>query len=389
MAAIQRMAVVIFQLLFVVFMSGVNSASVLTISAGLGENVSLPCVNPDQGSILSQMQWQRQIKDEDKDIMIVYHPQHGQWTSPNLRGGLSIVKHLNNKIGEFRLDLLHLQTNDSGLYICEITIYPTGTIQRHVKLEVKGKDDPNTPSLPPTTDSNGSSTAQPTTSVAMTTTLATSTDTPMTSSLSSSEGEELRTTTSPSSSSTTTTTQEHHNTTWSLGSHGDNVNVTRHIPVTGRATAHDQQQNVSLVYQNNTTAMPTTSGGTHEEADRAITRVSHEDPTWRNSTRNATQDESSVTQKTHTPVVTATPSPQPDRSPSDDTTGSSSLYLACILLPLVAVVLITAVLYRRYIIRKRMDLPPPFKPPPPPVKYTSVQQDIMRQREILMTDILV
>ncbi|XP_053187844.1 T-cell surface protein tactile [Scomber japonicus] len=56
----------------------------------------------------------------------------------------------------------------------------------------------------------------------------------------------------------------------------------------------------------------------------------------------------------------------------DNDTGRSHLLLVCIIVPIL--VLIAGILYRRHIIKKRMSEPPPFKPPPPPVRYTATRQ---------------
>ncbi|XP_060910930.1 T-cell surface protein tactile isoform X2 [Labrus mixtus] len=58
----------------------------------------------------------------------------------------------------------------------------------------------------------------------------------------------------------------------------------------------------------------------------------------------------------------------------------SHLLLVLIIILLLVLIAVTGFLYRRHIIKKRLDLPPPFKPPPPPVKYTAARQhDIYRQ----------
>nr|XP_020495545.1 T-cell surface protein tactile-like isoform X3 [Labrus bergylta] len=58
----------------------------------------------------------------------------------------------------------------------------------------------------------------------------------------------------------------------------------------------------------------------------------------------------------------------------------SHLLLVLIIILLLVVIAATGFLYRRHIIKKRLDLPPPFKPPPPPVKYTAARQrDIYTQ----------
>ncbi|KAM6983516.1 uncharacterized protein LKV04_011467 [Tautogolabrus adspersus] len=58
----------------------------------------------------------------------------------------------------------------------------------------------------------------------------------------------------------------------------------------------------------------------------------------------------------------------------------SHLLLVFIIILLLVLIAATGFLYWRHIRKKRMDLPPPFKPPPPPVKYTAARQrDIYTQ----------
>ncbi|XP_041657859.1 T-cell surface protein tactile [Cheilinus undulatus] len=64
----------------------------------------------------------------------------------------------------------------------------------------------------------------------------------------------------------------------------------------------------------------------------------------------------------------------------EETEGVRSHLLSVLIIVLFLVLIIVAVfLYRRHIIKQRMDLPPPFKPPPPPVKYTAARRDIYTQ----------
>ncbi|MCJ8742477.1 hypothetical protein PDJAM_G00082540 [Pangasius djambal] len=66
----------------------------------------------------------------------------------------------------------------------------------------------------------------------------------------------------------------------------------------------------------------------------------------------------------------------------DVSTTKSHVVFAII--PVVLVLVLIGILYRQYLIQKKLDMPPSFKPPPPPVKYTSA-----RNHDIPITDILV
>ncbi|XP_008425425.1 T-cell surface protein tactile [Poecilia reticulata] len=55
-------------------------------------------------------------------------------------------------------------------------------------------------------------------------------------------------------------------------------------------------------------------------------------------------------------------------------TERSHILLVFIIVLLLLLILVVVILYRKQIMKKRMDLPPPFKPPPPPVKYTAARR---------------
>uniref|UniRef100_UPI003AADC5BF uncharacterized protein isoform X1 n=1 Tax=Centroberyx gerrardi TaxID=166262 RepID=UPI003AADC5BF len=61
-----------------------------------------------------------------------------------------------------------------------------------------------------------------------------------------------------------------------------------------------------------------------------------------------------------------------DMGASVEKEAGARSYLVLIIFPILALIALVAILYRRHIIKKRMDLPPPFKPPPPPVKYSAI-----------------
>ncbi|XP_070839164.1 T-cell surface protein tactile [Chaetodon trifascialis] len=49
------------------------------------------------------------------------------------------------------------------------------------------------------------------------------------------------------------------------------------------------------------------------------------------------------------------------------------LLLVLIIVPMLVLIAVAGFIYRKQIIKQRMDLPPPFKPPPPPIKYTAAR----------------
>lgn len=60
-----------------------------------------------------------------------------------------------------------------------------------------------------------------------------------------------------------------------------------------------------------------------------------------------------------------------------DTAGVRSHLVVLIIVLLLVLIAVAGILYRRHIVKQRMDLPPSFKPPPPPVKYTAARQQEM------------
>ncbi|CAK6953914.1 T-cell surface protein tactile [Scomber scombrus] len=91
-------------------------------------------------------------------------------------------------------------------------------------------------------------------------------------------------------------------------------------------------------------------------------------------TRNDMSSEESSTlgsSTTNSSKPGATPTLITGNTIGDNDTGRSHLLLVCIIVPIL--VLIAGILYRRQIIKKRMSEPPPFKPPPPPVKSAATR----------------
>ncbi|PWA22759.1 hypothetical protein CCH79_00002280, partial [Gambusia affinis] len=55
-------------------------------------------------------------------------------------------------------------------------------------------------------------------------------------------------------------------------------------------------------------------------------------------------------------------------------TERNHVLLVFIIVLLLLLILVVVILYRKQLIKTRMDLPPSFKPPPPPVKYTAARR---------------
>ncbi|XP_008276086.1 T-cell surface protein tactile isoform X2 [Stegastes partitus] len=80
-----------------------------------------------------------------------------------------------------------------------------------------------------------------------------------------------------------------------------------------------------------------------------------------------------LSENSENPDAASTPSVGTITVFEDKDAGRSHL-LPLIIVPMLVLIAVAGFLYRRQMIKKRMDLPPPFKPPPPPVKYAAARQ---------------
>ncbi|XP_031428188.1 T-cell surface protein tactile-like isoform X2 [Clupea harengus] len=403
MDATGRMKRILF-LLHVLFMSGMSSTTMVNISSSVGKNVSLPCAVNSDDNIVVQIQWQKQVGHDQEEQIVIYNPSHGEYKSPGHKGRLRAINASSGRPESFHLDLEDLELQDSAIYICDINTFPSGASRQYVNLQVKGEEDGSTPAHRPTTEVPASHSSRPLEGTPLYPTRSSSstaarnsdalsatpnTERPSTPSDSSSSSKESKT--SSVSLSFASSTKEPQTTTRSLLLQDSNVTVTQRDPMAWtkyeQSTASDEQ-NASVESLPNATTEFQTAMGTLESRVNNITDSQHEPGlgTQKNAHETVAIVTSSDSQN-HGNTFTGAVWPQttkPGLSPKVTTASGERYYPVFIILPFLSVLIIIGLLYRRYLIQKRMDLPPPFKPPPPPVKYTSV-----RTQEILMTDILV
>ncbi|XP_041949279.1 T-cell surface protein tactile [Alosa sapidissima] len=380
MASTGRMKIFPF-LLFVLFKSGTSTTSSVNITARVGQNVSLPCILSSQSVSVVQMQWHREMEGHQQGKpIVVYNLQFGKWESSQSKGTLGAIQNPTDQLKRFYLDLEYLEPEDSGVYVCGINAFPSGTITQYVNLQVEAKEDkdrtgqPLTTEVPvepqrPTTSSSSTAAIKVIFSTALTTG-----GTTAHSDFSTSNNESDAS--SVSISSTTSSPREPQTSTKSPLSWDGDATATTWIEYK-QNTTYDRQ-NVS-VYQINATTVQRAMGTRGSKVNNiSVEESTQQQAGLRTQTTAAMTTVTSSDHQNHgnytTGVVTTTP-------------DNSQQYLSLIIiLPFLALLLFLGLLYRRNLIRKRMDGPPSFKPPPPPVKYTSMRV----QHEILMrSDILV
>lgn len=218
-------------------------------------------------------------------------------------------------------------------------------------------------------------------------------------------------TTSPASGHSTTDTSV----TWSVGTDGTDVNrnpsnVTTtpgehanatHISDTITSATHTDSNhfNTSTDQEVN----PTHASNTSTFSDQSVASDPSTTPSYGRTKFRSTQEmrnesmphtvhaqfNSSASPEDSSTVGNITEnSNNPDATPTlsirntEDTDGARShLLLLLIIVPALVLIAVAGFIYRKQMIKHRMDLPPPFKPPPPPVKYTAARQsEISTQR---------
>ncbi|XP_076606826.1 uncharacterized protein LOC143332880 [Chaetodon auriga] len=83
----------------------------------------------------------------------------------------------------------------------------------------------------------------------------------------------------------------------------------------------------------------------------------------------------SITENSDNPGPTPTLSTANVKAADNEATNGvrTHLLLVLIIVPMLVLIAVAGFIYRKQIIKQRMDLPPPFKPPPPPIKYTAAR----------------
>ncbi|XP_016348892.1 uncharacterized protein LOC107693870 [Sinocyclocheilus anshuiensis] len=103
-----------------------------------GQNVSLQCiVGEEHGITIIQVEWIKQQKGNEKNDqkIVVFHP---GFPTHFFKSGPLLETVTSSKTGKLQgsiLTLYKVTVNDSGNYICEITSYPIGSINRTTTLQ--------------------------------------------------------------------------------------------------------------------------------------------------------------------------------------------------------------------------------------------------------------
>ncbi|XP_063343746.1 T-cell surface protein tactile [Pelmatolapia mariae] len=148
-----------------------------------------------------------------------------------------------------------------------------------------------------------------------------------------------------------------------------------HISVTASPTTHSYTQDLL-----NTTVQRTTESG-YPSTMLTSTQESASDET-RNETEVHTEQPEGISSATPEEYsTTGNIFKSPERPSSGDKYGENEnkdtapihLLLVVIIVPVLVLIAVAGFLFRRQVIKTRLDSPPSFKPPPPPVKYTAIR----------------
>ncbi|XP_041863773.1 uncharacterized protein si:ch1073-15f19.2 isoform X2 [Melanotaenia boesemani] len=428
-------------LLLASFIEGLQDVELLhleTLEAVVGKNITLPCLQKKLDNLkLISIEW----KKKGGSKLGVYSPLYGQSLFSN-NVTIQIEDSEKSELMGSYLHIPEVNKRDSGIYICEITSFPFGSIANEMKLTVK--DDftikcnvdgfveiphgenakvhcavGNTAQYRWTKDKELVSETkdlelrQVTDAHAGVYKLTVNTGDkslhkdfiitvlPATTSLR----------TDPVTVSLKSLTKSHSSPTQSLTAGlSTHVNwATRPNPSSVTITAAERITPSTISTPISVTSSPATHPGTHHlllnsttshnlttAAFRPIQEITR-DGMRSESTHYTLQPEdifSISTEESSTVGSISENSEHPDtiqtkrrrstvavnKDRGDDQTRRSHLLLVLIVIPLLLLIAVIGFLYRRQIIKKRIDLPPSFKPPPPPVKYTTARQsEIWRQ----------
>lgn len=109
------------------------------IEATVGQNVSLPFNITYQSDLkLVHVEWTRNSEENEITKLAVYSPTYGlhpYWNNVSMQ----IETSDSEKLITFHLILHAVKKWYSGIYICDISTFPLGSIRRQVVLQIKGE----------------------------------------------------------------------------------------------------------------------------------------------------------------------------------------------------------------------------------------------------------
>ncbi|XP_022065009.2 T-cell surface protein tactile [Acanthochromis polyacanthus] len=394
-----------------------------TVEGVVGQNITLPCIvkNPTDLKIVS-IEWSKKTYESTK--LALYSSGHGYHY---FKSNVTILLQHNdaNKLTGSYLNLSEVKKWDSGIYVCEITTFPFGTLRDETELIVK--DD-----IKITCDADGIievhngenvtircrlyphaqyrwtknnelvseneslalwwvtdalagvytftlNTGNNSLQKEFTITVLTATTSLRTDLVTASPQGLTESADSSLNASVTTELSAHANWTMNMDTVNPNTsdvtvtaieNITSstqstHIDVTSSPATHSTRSSYgSTVFKETTETVSyeTRNESTIHPADIFSTRL-EETSTLGNISQNSENPDAAPTLNAETTVIF-----------TKEKDAVRSHLLPLIIVPMMVLTAVAGFLYRRQIIKKRMDLPPPFKPPPPPVKYTAARQ---------------
>ncbi|XP_017273521.1 T-cell surface protein tactile [Kryptolebias marmoratus] len=391
-----------------------------TLEAEVGQNVSLPCIMKNvTGLKIVNVEWK---KDETK--LVVYNPSlghHHHWSNVTIQ----IKKTGTDIMGSYLL-LPWVNKWDSGIYVCEITSFPLGSIKKETNLTVKDaikiacdtddiievyygenasihcsvssdvqyrwtKDqklvsENNSLELWWVTDAQAGAykltvkTGDKTLHRDFTITVLTATTSLRTDAVTvSPQGR----TDSAHSSFTTLQTEPSTRVNWTTHPNLSNITVTdvgnttspTSLTPTGIPSSPDAHSStyhsLNFTTSSNATAVPSWTQETVSEEMRNESRQTEV------SFSVSSEEFSIVGNVSEHPPSTPTKSVKVTvfATESKGTTRRTHLLVLLLIMSLLFVIIVLGFLRWRQIKEKRMDLPPPFKPPPPPIKYTAAKRN--------------
>ncbi|XP_023122372.2 T-cell surface protein tactile [Amphiprion ocellaris] len=395
-----------------------------TVEAAVGQNITLPCIvkKPTDLKIVST-EWSKKTNESTK--LALYSSGHGyHYFRPNVT--ILIKNNDANKLTGSCLHLPEVKKWDSGIYVCEMTTFPLGSIKTETELIVKddikitcdvdgivevhnGENVTIRCRLYPhaqyrwtknkelvseneslelrwvtdalagvytlTVNTGNNSLQKEFTITVLTATTSLRTDLVTASPQGLTESAD-----SSLNASMTTELSTHANWTTNMDTVNPNTsdvtvtaieNITsftqsRHTGVTSSPATHSTRSSYSSTVFKETPEMAgdeTRNESTIHPADIFSTRP-EETSTFGNISGNSENPNAAPTVAAETTSIFN----------EEIDAVRSRLFLLLIIVPMLVLIAGAGFLYRRQMIKKRMDLPPPFKPPPPPIKYTAARQ---------------
>ncbi|CAG00466.1 unnamed protein product [Tetraodon nigroviridis] len=326
------------------------------MEAVVGQNVTLPCsVESDRSIHIIMIEWSKKRNRNQK--LALYSLYFG-----GERFSSNVTLTVNNKTMASELHLHSVTKWDSGIYICSLSTFPLGSIRGETHLKVRDVATSTEKSFPESTHSIYSTSLTPQHPTAATRTTDGSTDAtggPNTSLGVVTEGgnatsnrneTQSRVTPAPATSPDFSSVSNHQRTRTTLN------------PFTDQTPTSDASTSPGGSASTLTRAGWVNASSWTEQPEVKPTTSLEGSSTLGNNTDHPDSASASTVLSTGDGVT----------SINEDSTRNH-LPLVSTIIPALVFLAVTGFLCRRWIIKKRMDLPPSFKPPPPPVKYTAVR----------------